>query len=781
MIRSQTQPISHAVALLLTLAVMARAQTTMPTTSAATEPATQATTAPADTQPSTQPSTMPTTLPARTPVRPLVEYSPNNRVSFNFTEASVDAVLDFLSENLGFIVIKGTKIEGRVTIVSRQAVSPDEAVELVNTVLKPLNYTAIQSGRVLKIMSRDQAKKANIPVQFGADPEKIKATDEIITQVIPMGQVDAAKLRQDLTAMFSADADVTSNAASNTIIITDTSANIRRIVEIIHAMDRHLSSAADIKVFQLKNAVASTTAKLITELFKTDTTSSTSGPRGFVFPGFGGRGGAGGTGTDSATTRGGKVTASSDDRTNTLVVVGPAETLETIDGLVKKLDSDPIQDTSFFIYPLKNAKAQNLQSVLNGFFGNSTSGSTGSTNTNRSNNFQPLGTSSIGGFGGSSGSSSRTGTTGSRNTSTLGSTLGGNTSRNTGLASSMSGLAKANSDLVGQVYVVAEPDTNSLLITTSSKYQTRVKDMIAQLDRDVPQVLIKVLVAEVTHTDSSDIGIEYSILNKRPSGNGSAGGSDMAIASAISNAVATGTPGGLVASVVESNFTMALKALATNGKLDVLSRPSILASDNQLASILVGQSVPFITSSNITTNGNVINSVTYQDIGIILNVTPHINPDGLVIMDVAPEISQVSSQTVTIQEGVKVPVIDKRSAQSRVAIKDGQTIIIGGLMQDRVTDTVSKIPLLGDIPWLGELFKSTTKKKEKTELLIFLTPLVARQPEHLQGMTTEDLNRTKLVPNAISTETFNEHMQGMQRTSEPAATQPATTQPVPPR
>ena len=462
--------------------------------------------------------------------------------------------------------------------------------------------------------------------------------------------------------------------------------------------------------------------------------------------------------------------------------MGPAETLETIDGLVKKLDSDPIQDTSFFIYPLKNAKAQNLQSVLNGFFGNSTSGSTSGTNTNRSNNFQPLGTSSIGGFGNSgSGSSGRTGNTGSRNTSALGSTLGGNNSRNSGLASSVSGLAKANSDLVGQVYVVAEPDTNSLLITTSSKYQTRVKDMIAQLDRDVPQVLIKVLVAEVTHTDSSDIGIEYSILNKRPSGNGATGGSDMAIASAISNAVATGTPGGLVASVVESNFTMALKALATNGKLDVLSRPSILASDNQLASILVGQSVPFITSSNITSNGNVVNSVTYQDVGIILNVTPHINPDGLVIMDVAPEISQVSSQTVTIQEGVKVPVIDKRSAQSRVAIKDGQTIIIGGLMQDRVTDTVSKIPLLGDIPWLGELFKSTTKKKEKTELLIFLTPLVARQPEHLQGITTEDLNRTKLVPNAISTETFNEHIQGMQRTAEPAATQPATTQPVPPR
>ncbi|MEI7767287.1 MAG: secretin N-terminal domain-containing protein, partial [Phycisphaerae bacterium] len=498
--------------------------------------------------------------------------------------------------------------------------------------------------------------------------------------------------------------------------------------------------------------------------------------------GVGGAGGTGTTGTDSAITRGGKVTASSDDRTNTLVVVGPAETLETIDGLVKKLDSDPIQDTSFFIYPLKNAKAQNLQSVLNGFFGNSTSGSTSGTNTNRSNNFQPLGTSSIGGFGNSgSGSSGRTGNTGSRNTSALGSTLGGNNSRNSGLASSVSGLAKANSDLVGQVYVVAEPDTNSLLITTSSKYQTRVKDMIAQLDRDVPQVLIKVLVAEVTHTDSSDIGIEYSILNKRPSGNGATGGSDMAIASAISNAVATGTPGGLVASVVESNFTMALKALATNGKLDVLSRPSILASDNQLASILVGQSVPFITSSNITSNGNVVNSVTYQDVGIILNVTPHINPDGLVIMDVAPEISQVSSQTVTIQEGVKVPVIDKRSAQSRVAIKDGQTIIIGGLMQDRVTDTVSKIPLLGDIPWLGELFKSTTKKKEKTELLIFLTPLVARQPEHLQGITTEDLNRTKLVPNAISTETFNEHIQGMQRTAEPAATQPATTQPVPPR
>ena len=205
---------------------------------------------------------------------------------------------------------------------------------------------------------------------------------------------------------------------------------------------------------------------------------------------------------------------------------------------------------------------------------------------------------------------------------------------------------------------------------------------------------------------------------------------------------------------------------------------------------MVGQTVPFVTGSDVTSVGTIINSVQYKDIGIILNVTPHINPDGLVILDVYPEVSSLTDQTVTIQAGVSAPVFDKRSALSRVGIKDGQTIIIGGLMQDQLSKTVNKIPLLGDIPYLGAVFSHTTQTKVKTELLIFLTPHVALQPGQLKDMSQQEKAGTILTPNAVGPGVFDEHLRGMERGSttqpyaprpsvvEPAASQPSNSAPV---
>ena len=165
----------------------------------------------------------------------------------------------------------------------------------------------------------------------------------------------------------------------------------------------------------------------------------------------------------------------------------------------------------------------------------------------------------------------------------------------------------------------------------------------------------------------------------------------------------------------------------------MLSRPYILTSDNQEATITVGNEVPFITNTRITDTGQTINTIQYQDIGIILDVTPHINPEGLVILDVAPEISEQTGQGVTISQGVAAPVFSKRSAQSRVGIVDGQTIVIGGLMQDQKTQTITKVPFLGDLPGIGPAFTRYQNTKTKTELLIFLTPHVALQPEAAQA------------------------------------------------
>jgi general secretion pathway protein D len=262
--------------------------------------------------------------------------------------------------------------------------------------------------------------------------------------------------------------------------------------------------------------------------------------------------------------------------------------------------------------------------------------------------------------------------------------------------------------------------------------------------------------------------VEFSVLNLRASGNGFTIGTDFGVAA---------QSGGLAARVIETDVTAAIRALASTSKLDVLSRPYILTSDNQEASILVGQEVPFVTNSRTTDTGQTINTIEYDDIGIILSVTPHINPEGLVIMDVYPEISALTGQTVPISETVNAPVFARRAAQSRVAIRDGQTIVIGGLMEDRNTDHVDKVPILGDIPWLGALFRRTTQDKIKTELLIFLTPHVARVPDDLKSMSESEKAGTKAVRDAVEPGMFDEHMKGMERG---ATTRPEGAEGAPP-
>jgi len=173
--------------------------------------------------------------------------------------------------------------------------------------------------------------------------------------------------------------------------------------------------------------------------------------------------------------------------------------------------------------------------------------------------------------------------------------------------------------------------------------------------------------------------------------------------------------------------------------------------------------VPLIRSTRETNEGQTISSFTWEDIGIIVEVTPHINPDGLVIMDVYPEISTLTAETVQMSPTVNPRVIAKRAAQMRIAVPDGRTVVIGGLMEDRLTDSVDKVPILGDIPGLGLLFQRKVQTKNKTELLVFLTPHVAKQPEDLDGMSRDEQAGTKVIGKAVEEGAFEEHMEGMQR------------------
>ena len=649
---------------------------------------------------------------------------PGEPLLLNFKDASLHAVLEYFSEAAGLIIVVEAEVEGRVTVMSLQPISTDEAIALLDTVLKEEGYAAVRNGRTLKIVSLERAAKENIPTFSGGDPDQIPIADRLVTQIIPVRFAEATKLKTDLAPLLSSTATLSTNAASNALVLVDTQANIRRMAEIIQALDAQISGVAEVKVFQLEYANATNAARLITELFQAEEQrGGDSSRRVFPFFGRGGpdRGGDRDRSRDEDTGREQKVIAAADDRTNTLVVSAPPDLLTVIEGIIEELDSNPSEEESFFVYPLKNADAKNLETVLNQAF------------------------------------SEITPTSGTTRTTTSTQGRGSPFTR----SSSSQRVAAGAGDLVGQVYVVADEDTNSLIVRAASKHFDRINELLLELDRPTPQVLIKVLIAEVTHEDEIDLGSEFSILNLQfginVEGRGDLGGNDE-------------EAGGLVTATMTGGLAASFNALQREGRLDVLSRPYILASDNQEASITVGQEVPRITNSRTTETGQTVNTIQYQDVGIILSVTPHVNPDGLVIMDVSPEISSITETVVAISETVNAQVIAKRSAQTRVAVSDGQTIVIGGLMEDRIDESVRKVPGLGDIPLLGALFRKKAQVKVKTELLIFLTPRVAKRPEDLKKISEAEEKGSEAVQEAIESGAFDKHMRAMRRG---AASRPA--------
>jgi general secretion pathway protein D len=573
----------------------------------------------------------------------------------------------------------------------------------------------------------------NIPVQSGNDPEKVTPGDDMVTHVIAVRFANAAKLKEELSDLVPSYADLAANAETNALIITDTTANVRRFIEIVRALDTQMSAIAEVKVFRLKYSDAANTARLINEVFQPDEQRSSrrnqqgTSPieRMMSFRGGGGSRGRGGDESQDEASPATRIVASADEYTNTLVVAGPAETLGLIETVVKELDSNPLEEQSVMVYPLQNAQAENLKDVMNNLFqqmaqllyqGGGVGGSLGR------------------GGGGSSRFGGR-------------SQMGFSSGRSSG-SSALSGAG----NLAGQVYFESDEDTNSLLVITASKNFDKVKKIIAELDKPVPQVLIKVLIAEVTHDESLDLGTEFSMINITHTGNSITTSSDFNIAAQT---------GGLVVAGIQGDLDVTLRALETQGKLNILSRPYILTSNNQTATINVGEEVPFIRNTTYTETGQTRNTIEYEDIGIILEVTPSINPEGLVIMDVKPEISAITGITVPISETVDAPVFAKRSAESRVAIRDGQTIVIGGLVQDKETESIKKVPLLGDIPLLGLLFQRRETEKQKTELLIFLTPHVAMKDMELNKITDQEKAKSNLFKDPSQSPLFEEHIKAM--------------------
>jgi general secretion pathway protein D len=301
--------------------------------------------------------------------------------------------------------------------------------------------------------------------------------------------------------------------------------------------------------------------------------------------------------------------------------------------------------------------------------------------------------------------------------------------------------------VVGNASIQYDAETRSLIVITDEDTNQNIDKIVKNLDQPVPQVLIKVLFLEVTHTKNLDFGVEgsYQYGNKQDFANGTQDVIETLFG------LASETRGGFYKILDSDNdLAVTIRAIAERTKLEVLSRPSVLVRNNQEATITVGQEVPFIVNSRITDTGDVLNTIQYEDIGIILTVTPHITSNNLVEMDVTPEISTLTGETVPISETVNARVIAKRSAATEVVVESGKTVVIGGMMEDNNTETVTKIPILGDIPLLGMAFRRTVKDKSKTELLIFLTPHVVETPAELRERSLAEKNQAELAPEAFT-------------------------------
>lgn len=425
----------------------------------------------------------------------------DGKVYMNFRNAPLDLVLDHMSKAAGFIIniAPGTTVSGKVDVWSNEPLSKDEAVELLNKVLHQNSLAAIRTGRTLTVVSRSEAKTRDVPVKVGNKPEDIEKNDEMVTQIIPVQYANATELVQNLTPLLPeyAQTALTANTSGNTILLTATKTDVRRMTEIISALDTAISSVSSIKVFPLKYADAKALVDAVKELFTPPQQQNNNGQRGAQFlqqmfggggpggggpfggggfpggggrggnfGGGGGRGGGGAAGNNSQTAS--RVVAVADERSNSLVVAAPDAAIPTIQDLVDRLDV-PVDDvTELRVFPLRNSDPQELADLLAELFPDETTGT---------QQFQFGG--GRGGFGGFGG-------------------FGGRGGR--GNQAQTSERAKKK----GRVIAVAEPRTSMLVVSAASELMPQIEAMINRIDAS-PRGKQKVYVLPLENADPTEV------------------------------------------------------------------------------------------------------------------------------------------------------------------------------------------------------------------------------------------------------------------------------------
>ncbi len=605
-------------------------------------------------------------------------------VTFNFVDVDISTITKFISEVTGKNFIFDEKVRGKITIIAPSKLSVSDSFSLFTSVLELKGFTVVPAGAgVFKIIPSGEAKHKGVAIQSGKQPVNASYIARLI-QVVNISSDDALKLLQPL---ISRDGYITVFGPGNLLLVIDSGLNIEKVIALLETVDQPLLREPPEMVF-LKHAAADAVVKVINEgMLGRGKAKGQAGQ-----PDQPGKSGQSGYKEDV------KVTA--DNRLNAVILFGDRDVRGFIKSLIELVDVPAPETTQgrINVYFLENADATELVKVLEGII--------------------------------------RVGRPGKH---VEGQAPGAATESGSGIS------------------VNADKPTNSLIIVSSPADYQNLVQVITKLDRRRRQVYVEAMILEASIDNLRQLGSKWRAI-------GQAGGSPVAIggfgtvnSSAVENiisgleGVSVGGMGNFmdipvvnVSTGVQSTLNVpgfaALFSLSDfKDAVNVLSTPQILTSDNKEAEIVVGENVPFISKrEREAAAGTVLSSIERKDVGINLRITPQISEGGYVKLDVYQEISSVKEPPAGIEEAILTgvgPTTTKRSTKTSVTVKDGQTVVIGGLMQEKEEETVTKVPLLGDIPVIGWLFKHKSVDKKKTNLLVFITPHVVRDAEELAGIT----------------------------------------------
>jgi general secretion pathway protein D len=625
---------------------------------------------------------------------PNAKFRDSAKVTLNFVNADIEGVSRAMGAILKQQFVVDPRVKGTITLYSEEPLSPREAYLNFLAALRGLGFTVVEVGGLYKVVPEADAKLQSGTVAIG---DTNRRGDQILTQIFKLNHENANNLVPILRPLISPNNTINANPGNNSLVITDYADNLSRIGRIIAAMDT--PSAGDVEVIPLRYAVAADIAQVVQRL--TDT--------GAV-PGVPGAAPGGGSANSII----------ADSRNNSLLVkAGSPARLATIRVLVEKLDQ-PLQGSAaagnVWVVHLKNADAVKLAQVLRAAFPGA------------------------GGGGGSAGSSP-TGLSPSASPAAAAAQVG-NAPGTTGASAQTTSPVSPGAGPSTGGFIQADPATNSLIITAAEPLYRQVRGMIDQLDSRRAQVYIESMILEATGDNAADFGLQWQGLLGQSGDkygvaigtNSTVGGPSIIDLSATLAGQGETLPGAGLNIALLKNYggTYALAAIAralqTTGNTNIVATPNLITLDNEEAKIVVGENVPFITGQ-YTNTGNATTSpfqtIERKDVGITLRIKPQIGEGGTVRMLIYQEQSAVKA-AVAAGTSNAGPSTTKRSIESTVVVDDGAILVLGGLIADEYTSNTSKIPLLGDIPYLGQLFRSESREKKRSNLMVFLRPTILR-------------------------------------------------------